>query len=72
MYRASSPEVRGYAQMLVDHHTRVNNELRALVRDQGMRLPGVLPRGKYAKLDRLASASGDEFDRTYIRLVGIE
>lgn len=72
MYRAASPEVRGYAQMLVDHHTRANNELRALVRDRGMRLPGVLPRGKYAKLSRLASATGDEFDRTYIRLVGIE
>ena len=72
MYRAASPQVRGYAQMLVDHHTRANDELRALVRDRGMRLPGVLPRGKYAKLDRLASATGDEFDRTYIRLVGIE
>jgi putative membrane protein len=72
MYRAASPEVRSYAQMLVDHHTRTHNELRALVRDRGMRLPGVLPRGKYAKLDRLASAPGDEFDRVYIRLVGIE
>jgi len=72
MYRAASPQVRGYAQMLIDHHTRTHNELRELVRDRGMRLPGVLPRGKYAKLDRLASATGDDFDRMYIGLVGIE
>ncbi|KQU87060.1 hypothetical protein ASC78_05840 [Variovorax sp. Root318D1] len=72
MYRAASPQVRSYAQMLVDHHTRARNELMALVRDRGMRLPGVLPRGKHAKLHRLASATEDEFDRTYIRLVGIE
>lgn len=72
MYRAASPQVRSYAQMLVDHHTRANNELMDLVRARGMRLPGVLPRDKRAKLDRLASASGGEFDRMYIRIVGIE
>jgi putative membrane protein len=32
----------------------------------------VLPRGKYARLGRLASATDDEFDRMYIGLVGIE
>ena len=72
MYRAASPQVRAYAQMLVDHHTRAHSELMELVRARGMRLPGVLPRGKHAKLDRLASATGDEFDRIYVRLVGIE
>jgi len=72
MYRAASPQVRAYAQMLVDHHTLANSELMALVRARGMRLPGVLPRGKHARLDRLASATGEEFDRMYIRLVGIE
>jgi len=72
MYRAASPQVRNYAQMLVDHHTRAGNELMDLARDRGMRLPGVLPRGKHARLDRLASATGDEFDRMYVRLVGIE
>jgi putative membrane protein len=74
MVRAASPQVRNYAQMLVDHHTLANNELMELVRARGMRLPGSLPRDKHAKLDRLASASasGGEFDRMYIRLVGIE
>lgn len=72
MYRAASPQVRSYAQMLVDHHTRTHKELRALARDRGLRLPGVLPRGKYARLGRLASATDGEFDRIYIGLVGIE
>jgi putative membrane protein len=72
MYRAASPQVRSYAQMLVDHHTLANSELMDLVRARGMRLPGVLPRDKRTKLDRLASASGSEFDRMYIRIVGIE
>ena len=72
MYRATSPQVRSYAQMLIDHHTMANSELMDLVRARGMRLPGVLPRDKRAKLDRLASAAGSEFDRMYIRIVGIE
>ena len=32
MYRAASPQVRSYAQMLIDHHTLANNELMDLVR----------------------------------------
>ncbi|WP_431108022.1 DUF4142 domain-containing protein [Variovorax paradoxus] len=72
MYRAASPQVRSYAQMLIDHHTLANNELMDLVRARGMRLPGVLPRDKRIRLDRLVSAPAGEFDRMYIRLTGIE
>jgi putative membrane protein len=72
MYRAASPQVRSYAQMLIDHHTLANSELMDMVRARGMRLPGVLPRDKRIRLDRLLSAPGGEFDGMYIRLVGIE
>jgi putative membrane protein len=72
MNRATSPQVQRFATMLVDHHTRANAELDALVRSRGGTPPDMLPRDKQAKLERLSSASPDGFDRMFVRVVGIE
>ncbi|MDQ0035032.1 putative membrane protein [Variovorax boronicumulans] len=72
MNRANSGPVQDYARMLVDHHTRANNELIALLRAKGIRPPDMIPRDKRVKLDRLSSVPARQFDRMYIQTVGIE
>jgi putative membrane protein len=71
--RALNAGVRSYAQMMVAHHTQINNELVALMSARGVAPPRTLAADKSAKLHRLAALPrSDAFDNGYIRVVGIE
>ncbi|MDB5944692.1 MAG: hypothetical protein JWQ13_4258 [Ramlibacter sp.] len=71
--RAVDPRVKAYAQMLVDHHSMSNRELMSLLSAKGgMAPPSAIPPDKQAKATQLSSRTGADFDREYIRMVGIE
>jgi putative membrane protein len=68
--KATSPQVKQFAQMMVDDHTKANNELRSLAEQKGIALPDVLSENcqkKYYDLDQ--KAQGAEFDKAYIDLM---
>jgi putative membrane protein len=65
--RASSPRVKEYAQMMVDDHTKANNELKALAGTKNIVLPDVLSEDyqkKYYDMDQ--KKTGADFDKEYI------
>lgn len=70
--RANDAQVRGYVQMLQDHHTANNNELMALVSAKGHRIAPGLPPALQAKITALSSLSGAPFDREFIRTTGVQ
>jgi putative membrane protein len=70
--RATDPQVRNFAQMLVQHHTQANSELMTLLRGKGFTPPTAMPPDKQAKIQRLSQLSGAEFDRQYIQVTGIQ
>lgn len=70
--RAADPQVRAYAQMLVDHHTANNNELMALVGRKGHRIAPGLPAPLQQKVTMLQGLSGAAFDREFIRNTGVQ
>jgi putative membrane protein len=70
--RAGSPQVRAYAQMLVDHHTANNRELMTLVQAKGQRLAPGLPAPLQQKVATLSGLSGAEFDRQFVRMTGVQ
>lgn len=70
--RATNAQVRNYAQMLVSHHSAANNELMALLRSKASPVPTGLAPDKQARIAQLAALSGAEFDRQFIRMVGIQ
>lgn len=70
--RAAMPQVRSYAQMMVDQHTASNNELAAILRARRLPMPGALPADKQARVSRMAALSGAAFDREYVRMAGVE
>jgi putative membrane protein len=71
--RAMSPPVRDYAQNVVAQHSRMNDELVALMSARGVPPPHGLAADKATKLHRLAALPrSDAFDNGYIRVVGIE
>lgn len=68
--RSQDPQIRQFAQRMIDDHTRLQEQLTELARTKDVQLPQQ-PDAKHQELsDRLAKLEGEKFDRTYRREVG--
>ena len=64
--KAASPDVKKFAQMMIDDHTAANAELLELARKKNIALP-TEPDGAHQKAAAaLAELSGTDFDRKYM------
>jgi putative membrane protein len=70
--KATDAQVKSYASMLVDHHTAANNELVKIANAKGVELPAAPKRALRKDIEQLGKKSGAEFDRAYVRDVGIK
>ena len=66
---ASSPQVKQFAQMMIDDHSKGNNELKALAAEKSISLPATLSDKSMKKYNDLAEKSGHDFDKDYIDLM---
>jgi putative membrane protein len=66
--KASSADLKSFAQMLVADHTKSSAELKASAGELSPALtpPTALPADKQAKVDALKAASGADFDRLFL------
>lgn len=64
--KAAVEAVPPFAQMLVDHHTMMNNEIRQLAEKKGLALPDAPSAVVLAMRDHLAQLSGPDFDKAYM------
>jgi putative membrane protein len=64
--KATSAEVKKFAQMMVDDHSKANDELKALASQKNISLPASLSDKHQNKLKDLTEKTGDEFDKDYI------
>jgi len=63
-----NPEVRAYASMLIEHHTRTTNAALATAKSAGiMPPPPELTPMQKSMIGQLANASPAAFDRTYLQ-----
>lgn len=70
--KASNADVKSFATTLVNDHTNANNELVQLANSKKVELPAAPPRGKRNDIEKLGKLSGAEFDRRFVREVGIK
>lgn len=67
LQRASSDDVKQYAQQMIDQHTQANNQLMQLARQKGVTLPRQLD-AQHQQIERqLQRLSGTNFDQAYMR-----
>lgn len=60
--------LRGFAQMMIDHHTKMSRDLMAAARNAGLRPPApMLVEFQREMVNRLRPLRGAEFDREYRR-----
>ena len=64
--KASSPQVKQYAQMMVDDHTKANNELKALAQQKNITLPTTLSNENQRRYDNFNEKTGEDFDKEYV------
>jgi putative membrane protein len=69
--KATDPAIKAFARMLVDDHTAANDKLRQIASGHQLPLPAALPEDKKRELEQLGKLSGAEFDRRFVKMVGI-
>jgi len=67
--KATTDPVREYARMMVEHHSRANEELMRLAQTMGLELPKALDANGHEKLDKLREQTGRDFDEEYMDLM---
>jgi putative membrane protein len=63
---ASSPEVKKFAQQMIDDHGKAGTELKELASSKNISLPGMLSEKNQKKIDDLSKKTGKEFDEDYV------
>lgn len=67
LQRAQNEEVKRFAQMMVDDHTRSNEELKTLAAGKNVTLPADVNNKQKATMSKLNGRSGADFDREYMK-----
>src|SRR3954451_15189360 len=69
LQKAMSPEVKKYAQMIIDDHEKAGKELKSIAKSENMATPDTLDSMHAHEYDRLSALSGKDFDREYMQLM---
>ncbi len=65
--RATSPQVKQFAQQMIEDHSKAGEKLEQLAQLKKVELPpGILPQAKQTK-EKLSKLSGENFDREYVK-----
>jgi putative membrane protein len=72
MDKGSSDGVKAFAKMMVDDHSKANEELKQLAMAKGLPISDGIPADKQPIIDSLSGMSGTQFDRAYQYQVGIK
>lgn len=67
--KALDPTVKKYAGMMVEQHTKANEELAALARTHNLEVPTTLSEDGTDKLQKLRDASAGDFDEDYLEVM---
>jgi putative membrane protein len=67
--RASSPDVKSFAQMMITDHTQANSDLGTLAKIKGIEISKSVDEGKLDGVSDLSNTSGTVFDKAYAKLM---
>ncbi|HVZ45885.1 MAG TPA: DUF4142 domain-containing protein [Ramlibacter sp.] len=70
--KASDPNVKNFATMMVDDHTKANNELAQIANAKKVELPAAPPHSDRRKIEKLGKKTGSDFDQAFIDEVGVK
>ncbi len=71
LQRSTNPEVKQFAQQMIQEHTRANEQLMRLAAQKGITPPSTVGPKYQAAMARLMQLSGASFDQAYMREAGV-
>ena len=63
--KATNPELKKFSEHMVEAHTKVNSQLKAMAAQKGIALPTTVGVGHQFSAQSLAGLSGEDFDHAY-------
>lgn len=70
--KATDPAVKDFASKLVQDHQQANNELVQIANARHVELPAAPSRDQRHAIEKLGKKSGAEFDREFVKQVGLK
>jgi putative membrane protein len=70
--KAQSPDVKAYAQQMIDDHTAALTKVQAVAQQKGVTLPTEPDSAHKAMAAKLEKMSGDAFDKAYMQNGGVK
>jgi putative membrane protein len=70
--QSSNADVKTFAQMMVDDHTKANVELKGLAGPKGVKLPDTPSLTKKTEIKMLSERKGSSFDQHYADSIGVK
>src|ERR1700761_1998403 len=64
--KGMSDKVKKFGSMMVDDHTKANNELMTIAKNKNITLPSAIDADHQKKMDDLSKLSGKDFDKAYV------
>ncbi len=65
--KAQAPEVKQFADRMVQDHTKANDELKQIARSSQVQLPDKMDESAQKEMDKLQKLSGAQFDQEYMK-----
>jgi predicted outer membrane protein len=69
--KSQNPDVKTFAQQMIDDHTKGLAEVQAVAQAKGITLPTELDTKHKAMATRLSKLEGEKFDREYMKVGGV-
>jgi putative membrane protein len=65
--KAQAPEVKQFADRMVQDHTKANDQLKQIASSKQVQLPDKMDKSAQKEMDRLQKLSGAQFDQEYMK-----
>jgi putative membrane protein len=67
--KASSQRVKNFGQMMVDDHSKANDQLKTIATQKNIDIPSAITDDQRKDIDMLSKKSGGEFDKAYVDMM---
>jgi putative membrane protein len=66
---AASDKVKEFGKLMVEDHTKINNQLKDLASGKGIELPATVTNNQQLDIDKLKKETGSDFDKDYVSMM---